>query len=255
MFSNPVNFQIQMLIKMDNFFWKSYEDAHQFQLHDSYFIKASSLKIIRLVQLFIHSLIPLYYIFSLRILNSIKYLTVIGMYLNFIYFILITYATIFPLKNPSSHRFFKRLTIVIYEVTFSMQFTITFFFWFCLYPVYDTTKIFPDWLAFFVVGVYMHSFCWLGLWIDKFFNTIHFDKKHFLFLVVVMSSYAGFTYIYKMVYETNIYPVIKWDVDSAGYMILAVVFTVAHFYFGLWVSNYKSKNYTVHGKEEGKKKE
>ena len=242
-----------MLTKLDNFFWKSYEETHTFHLHHSYFIEASTLKIIRLVQLLIHSLIPLYYIFTLRILSSIKYLTIIGMYLNFIYFVLITLATFFPLKNTPGQKFLKRVIIVLYEVTFSMQFTITFFFWLFLYPVYDTTKLFPDWFSFVVIGLYMHSGCWLGLWLDKIFNTIHFDKKHFLFLVITMGLYAAFTYLYKSLYGVDIYPVVKWEVDYVGYLILAVIFTVGHFYLGLWVSNYKANHCKTHVKNEEEK--
>ena len=173
--------------------------------------------------------------------------------MTFIYFILINYTTFFPIKDHNRHKLFKRITILLFEVVFSLQFTITWFFWIILYPVYDTKELFPNWIAFFVVGLYMHSGCWIGLWVDKCFNTIHFDKKHLLLLATFMVCYAVFTFVYQNVYNKPIYPMLKWDGDSCGYMLIAIGFTLLHFYLGVWFSNYKSKKCAIYKKQKPEK--
>lgn len=239
-----------MFSYLNEFFWKSYETSHKTHLHDSHLIHANSLKRIRFIQLLIHSIIPLYYLFTWRV-SSYKYLTIIGMNFTFIFFILINLTSYFHISNRTYRRLFKRMTIIIFEVTFSLQLTITWFFWFFLYPVYETKYLFPDWTQFFIVGLYMHSGCWLGLCIDKFFNTLYFDRRHFAFLVLTMASYAIFTLVYESLYKTPIYPIMKWgSSESYVYMGIAVIMSVLPFYFGVWFSDFKAKSFSVNKKEK-----
>lgn len=226
-----------MRAKIECFLWGSYESGSNVPLHESCFISANTLKRLRLLQLLLHSLLPIYYIYTLRVLVMIKYLTVIGMYATLLYFILITMASYFPLSPQSTS--LRRCIIVIFEVTFSVQFTITCFFWVCLYPVYDKAVLFPNWTAFLIVGLYMHSGCLLGLWIDNLFNRIKFAGRHFIFLLGVMLLYGAFSFSYKQIYGSDLYPVVKWDHGSLGYILLALGMSVGHFYLGMWFSEYK----------------
>lgn len=239
-----------MLEKINSFFWKNYETSYKAHLHDAHLITADSLKILRLIQLIIHSIIPLYYLFTWRV-SSYKYLTILGMNLTCIYFFLVNITTYHHVKDRKYRRFFKRVTIVVFEVVFSLQLLITFFFWAFLYPVYDTDKLFPTWTAFITVGLYMHSGCWLGLCVDKFFNTLYFDRKHFIFLFLTMISYALYSLIYEIYYGVPIYPIIQWgDAKSYLYMIIAIGMAVAPFYFGIWFSEYKAKYFSLYKKKK-----
>lgn len=238
-----------MLEKINIFFWKNYETSHKEHLHDAHLITPNSLKIIRFILMIIHSIVPLYYLFTWRV-SSYKYLTVLGMNFTFIYFVLVNITNYFHEKGRNCSEFFKKITIVVFEVVFSLQLLITFFFWVFLYPVYDTKKLFPTWTAFLIVGLYMHSGCWICLCLDKIFNTIYFDRRHFVFLVLTIIFYALFSLIYEIIYEVPIYPIIKWgDTISYLYMIIALIMAIAPFYFGIRFSEYKAKNFSLNKKK------
>lgn len=235
-----------MLAKLEDYFWGNYEITHKFHLHDSFLINSSHLKIIRFIQLLIHAPLPLFYMFTFKI-SMYKYLTVFGMNMTFLYFILINLTIFFKIQNPKIIQMLKRITIIVFEVTISIQMTITLFFWIFLYPVFDKNVLFPNWFAFLTIGLYMHSGCWLGLCVDNLFNTIYFDKKHILFLLVTALSYGSFTAFYEFYYKESIYPIIKWNHgDSYAYMLFAVILSVCPFFFGMWFSQYKEKSFQIY---------
>lgn len=234
---------MKLMDSIDHFLWKDFQTHLRFDAKESHLISQKSLKFIRIFFFIIHSWIPLRHIITLTLFSSLKYLTIWGMYFTYFYFILVLIQTFYNFESEALKTRLKKWTIIIFEIAFSFQFTITFLFWFVLYDGVRN-EIGATWYSFLIFGVYMHFVCWASLWIDLIFNYLHFDRKHFWVLLPVMGAYLIINLACKLIYNIDVYHVIKWDsIQCYCYILIAIIMTFLHFIIGLKFSDFKGNNF------------
>jgi hypothetical protein len=170
---------------------------------------------------------------EMKFYEDFKFLTVWGLILAtaFYFFTMLEYlkvSRIFSLNWKIAH--------VLFEVAFSLQFTITVFFWTAVFPTClrlgESEVGFKIDLHYIILTANMHGGVFIVLWIDNILNKIRFYKRHMYFLIAFSIFYCILNILYTVADEP-VYIVLDWkSISSYFYALLASGLSMFHFYIG-----------------------
>jgi len=171
-----------------------------------------------------------------NVVTLCAYLTIWGVWMCTLYFILIHFV-----KHAPHHSWSWRITYVIGEMAFCMEFLIAPFFWFILYPIFAANMKF----YMFVFNVFVHLICAIFIWGEVIMNHMKFPHSHRIILIIIAVVYVINNYIWSMwILDAPVYPPIDW-VSAKSYGFLTLAFVIA--FAGFEVGRYQAKNKQIAG--------
>eukprot|EP01016_Furgasonia_blochmanni_P049634 TRINITY_DN7555_c0_g1_i2.p1 TRINITY_DN7555_c0_g1~~TRINITY_DN7555_c0_g1_i2.p1 ORF type:complete len:296 (+),score=31.33 TRINITY_DN7555_c0_g1_i2:156-1043(+) len=169
------------------------------------------------------------------------FLTCWGYMICGIFFILAVLEYLYAKKMKESYKdvsrsagldTLSRITIVVFQICWSLQLTIIILFWLIVFP---TQKRNPDYrMSPFTLVT--HGGVFLLIYIDFVFNKIRFYIRHMVFILIFVLCYGLNNYIITTSTGIPIYGALTWrSLKSYLFIVGAIVITFAHFIFGWFI--------------------
>lgn len=239
------------LDKLHDYLWPDH--VTHYRLHISLYLTRKSLNLFRLacfLLYFIPSTIYTWSIGGLPFIEHFFFFTNWGQVGCMIYFALAFYSELkTDPKNPPKHGKLWKITHILFESCFAMEFTIALFFWAILAaPYFDSIKDEPDFGVLIFKNVLLHAVTPLTMWIEIAVNYIDFHWRHaYVFIPSVFIAYSMLNALGVLALDVPIYqPVIDWKSFKTPLLLsIGLVLGFVGFAVGWWVHKIKERKLGV----------